>query len=141
MAAGGRYDGLIKLLGGEDTKASGGALGIERVISLIKEKEIKVPSEPSPVIFLAQLGQAPKRKGLKLLEEFRKARIPVAEALGKDSLKAQFKMADKLGVSYTLLLGQRESLEGTIILRDMKTGKQETIKMERVVKEIKRRLK
>ena len=75
------------------------------------------------------------------MEDFRKIKINVAESFGKDSLKAQLRMADKLGVRYTLLLGQKEALDGTIIIRDMKTGKQETVKMEKAVREMQKRLK
>jgi histidyl-tRNA synthetase len=141
LVGGGRYDSLVKLLGGEDKKASGGSMGVERVMAAMRAKEIKFP-KPAPIpVFLAQLGNLAKRKSLKLLEDFRKAKIQVAETLGRDSLKAQLKTADKIGVKYTLLLGQKEALEGTIIIRDMKSGKQETVKLDKAVKEIKKRLK
>ena len=140
LASGGRYDNLIKLLGGDDVRAAGGALGVERTIALVKAKGIKFQKTETYPIFLAQLGNLAKRKSLKLLEEFRKSKIPVAESFGRDSLKAQFKLADKIGARYTLLLGQKEALEGTIIIRDMKTGKQETVKLEKAVKEMQKRL-
>lgn len=140
LVAGGRYDGLVKILGGDDTKAAGGAMGIERVISLIREKEIESKKEEYP-IFLAQLGNLAKRKGLKLLEEFRRAKIQVAESLGRDSLKSQFKLADKLKARYTLLLGQREALEGIIIIRDMQSGHQDTVKLDKIVDEMRKRLR
>ena len=140
LVAGGRYDGLVKLLGGEPTKAAGAAMGVERVHMLIK-KEDKIEKKNPPQVFLAQLGNAAKRKSLKLFEDFRKAKIRVAEAFGKDSLKAQLRVADKLEAPYSLLLGQKEVLEGTIIIRDMKNGKQDIVKFENVIKEIKKRLK
>jgi histidyl-tRNA synthetase len=141
LVAGGRYDNLVKLLGGEETRAAGGALGVERVIALLKAKPIKLKRKITIPIFLAQLGNLAKRKGLKLLEEFRKSNVQVSESFGRDSLKAQLKIADRVGAKYTLILGQKESLEGTIIIRDMKTGKQDTVKLERAVKEVKKRLK
>ena len=141
LVGGGRYDNLVKLLGGEDTRASGASMGIERIIAAMKEKEMKFSKSPSPQIFLAQLGNLAKRKSLKLMEEFRQNKIQVGESFGKDSLKVQMKVADRLGVRYTLLLGQREALEGTIIVRDMKSGNQETIKLDRAVKEMQKRLK
>jgi len=140
LVGGGRYDNLVKILGGEDTKASGASMGIERVIAVLKEKETKLTKPAVPQVFLAQLGGMAKRKSLKLLEEFRKANVLVAESFGKDSLKAQLKLADKAGSRYTLLLGQREALEGTIIIRDMVAGKQDTVKLDKVVNEIKKRL-
>ncbi len=141
LVAGGRYDTLVKLLGGEDAQSVGGAMGVERVNLLIKGKEGRAPRTTVPQIFLAQLGPAAKRKSLKLFEDFRKAKIRVAETFGKDSLKAQLRAADKLEVKYTLLLGQKEVLEGTIIIRDMKTGKQDIVKFDKVLNEVKKRLK
>ncbi|MDP3052187.1 MAG: histidine--tRNA ligase [bacterium] len=141
LVAGGRYDNLIKLLGGEDTKATGAAMGMERVIAALKLKGIMSPKSASSPIFLAQLGNLAKRKSLKLLEDFRKAKIQVAESFGRDSLKAQLKIADKVEAQYALILGQKEALDGTIIIRDMKIGKQETVKLEKTVKEMQRRLK
>ena len=140
LGGGGRFDALVKLLGGRDTPACGVAGGIERIIALIKTKTIKLPPIPEPRIFLAQLGQLSKQKALKVFEQFRKAKIRVAESLSKDSLKAQLRIGDKIGVDYTLILGQKEALEGTIIIRDMKTGGQETVKIEKIVEEMKKRI-
>ena len=141
LAGGGRYDALVKILGGKDTPAVGGAGGIERIISLMKEKAIRFKKEKVSQIFLAQLGNLAKRKSLKLIEDFRKEGIPISESLGHDSLKAQLKIADKIGVKYTLILGQKEAMEGTILIRDMASGRQETVKLEKIVKEMKKRLK
>ena len=141
LVGGGRYDALVKLLGGKETPTVGGAGGIERIIEIMKEKEIKFREKAEPQIFLAQLGNLAKRKSLKFVESFREGKIPIAESLGRDSLKAQLKKADKIGVKYTLILGQKEALEGTIIIRDMVSGRQETVKLEKVVKEIEKRLK
>ena len=141
LAAGGRYDTLVKLLGGRDTPAVGGAGGVERTIQLMKTKALRFPKERPREVFLAQLGDLAKRKSLKLIEDFRQAKILVSESLGRDSLKAQLKIADRVGAKYTLILGQKEALEGNIIIRDMKTGKQEVVKLEKIVKEVVKRLK
>jgi len=141
VVAGGRYDDLVKLLGGKPTPACGGALGLERVVNLIK-KESKKISKPSPTkIFLAQVGTLAKRKALKLFEEFLKEKIKVGESLNKDSLSLQLKIADKMNVKYVLILGQKEALEGKIIVRDMKQGSQRTVAMEKVIGEMKRKIK
>lgn len=141
LTGGGRYDNLAKILGGKPTPACGGAAGIERIIVLMKEKGTKFPQPSLPKLFLAQLGDLAKRKSLALVEEFRKIRIPVSESLGRDSLKVQLNRANKIGVKYTLILGQKEALEGKIIIKDMATGKQETVKLEKVVGETVKRLK
>lgn len=141
LVGGGRYDNLVRLLGGKDVPATGGAAGVERVIALMKEKGFPAASTPEPKVFLAQLGDLPKKKSLKLLEELRKAKISIAESLGRDSLRTQLGRADKLQVQYTLILGQREMLDGTIVIRRMDTGEQVTVKMEKVVDELKKMLK
>ena len=141
LAAGGRYDKLVKILRGKGVAACGGALGIDRIVNLMKDRGISFSESASPRVFLAQLSVSSKRKSLELFEDFRKNKISVAESFSKDSLKTQLKIADRVGVDYTLILGQKELLEGVIILREMKTGKQETIKIEKIIQEVKKRLK
>ncbi|MBI3337285.1 MAG: histidine--tRNA ligase [Candidatus Staskawiczbacteria bacterium] len=141
LLGGGRYDSLAKILGGRDTPACGVAGGIERIISLLKTREVKTVKLAEPKIFLAQLGQLAKRKGLKLFEEFRDAKILVAESFSKDSLKTQLRTADKMGIRWVLIFGQKEALEGFITLRDMETGAQKEIKLDKVVKEMKAKIK
>ncbi len=141
LAGGGRYDRLVKLLGGKETPASGAAAGIERVVELMKGKEIKMASPKKPQIFLAQLGDLAKRKSLKLSEELRKSNIRVVESFGRDSLKSQLNRANKSEVPYTLIIGQQEALEDAILIRDMDSGKQEEVKLDKVVKEVKKKLK
>jgi histidyl-tRNA synthetase len=141
LGGGGRYDSLVKILGGRDTPACGAACGMERIIDLMKAKTLIPDKEPTFEIFLAQLGSLAKRKSLKLIEDFRKKRITVAESLGKDSLKAQLARANKFQVKYTLIIGQQEALENKIIIRNMKDGNQETVKLEKVVDEIVKKVK
>jgi len=141
LAGGGRYDTLIKLLGGPEIPAVGGAGGVERIVQLMKAGAVRFSKKKSAEVFLAQLGELAKRKSLKLIEEFRKAKILINESLDRDSLKAQLKAADRLGVKYTLILGQKEALEGNIILRDMKNGKQEIVKLDKITREMEKRLK
>ena len=142
LVAGGRYDRLIEQLGGQKTPAAGWAMGIERIVLAMKEKNVHVPDlGPKPKVFLVQLGEAPKRKALPLFESFRKAGIEAKSSLGRDSIKSQLRIAHRLGVRFALIFGQKEALEGTIILREMDTGVQETILLEKIVEEVKRRLK
>ena len=141
LAGGGRYDTLVKLLGGKETPACGAAAGVERIIETIKTKTPKLHKEAEAEVFLAQLGNLAKRKSLKLIEDFRKFKVSVGESLGRDSLRAQMAKANKLGARYTLILGQKEALEGKIIIRDMKKGKQEVARLDKVVKEIVKKIK
>jgi histidyl-tRNA synthetase len=141
LAGGGRYDVLTKLLGGKETPACGAAGGIERIVELMKIRDIKPKKETEFDIFLAQLGTLAKRKSLKLIEEFRKEKVMVAESLGRDSLKPQLIRANKLNVKYTLILGQQEALENRVIIRDMKEGQQETVSLDKVVQNIVKKIK
>jgi len=140
LAGGGRYDNLIELLGGRPTPAVGASIGIERTILKLKEANIEVPEQEKFDIFVAQLGESAKRESMKLYETLRKEGIKVAEGFSKDGLKNQLENASKLNVKYTLILGQKELSEGTILLRDMEGGVQETINYSKAVKDIKKRL-
>jgi len=141
LAAGGRFDNLVEFLGGKPTPAVGGALGIERVISLMKSKDIKVEKEKKNQIFFAQLGDLAKKKSLKIIEKLRKSGFNIISALSKDSLKSQLKIADKHKVNFSLILGHQEALEEKIIIRDMKTGVQEIVKWEDLVKKLRQKIR
>ncbi len=140
LGGGGRYDGLVELLGGRPTPACGFALGLERIVRALSDKGIDPPQYPKAHVFFAQLGDAARRVGLRLFEEFRKSGILVTEAVGKNALKAQLEVANKLGVQLTLILGQKEVLDGTIIIRDMESGAQETIDIKKIVSVVERKL-
>lgn len=142
LAGGGRYDYLIEQLGGQKTEAVGWAIGVERVINLLKKKEIKIPKpRPESKIFLAQLGDLAKKRSLLLFEHFRKAGIPLKASFTRDSIKSQLRIANRLGVRFTLILGQREALDKNIILRDMESSVQETLPLDGIAEAIKKRLK
>jgi histidyl-tRNA synthetase len=140
LGAGGRYDNLVKMLGGKATPSAGFAAGVERIISLMKEQGVKLPTKSSPKVFLVQLGELGQRKSLKLFEELHKAEIKVAESVSKPSIKSQLKIADKVGAKFSLIVGQQEALDNSVIIRDMQSGVQETVPNEKVVNELKKRL-
>ena len=141
LLGGGRYDKLVKLLGGKETPACGGSAGIERIVSLMKAQDVSPPEAAQPQIFLAQLGILAKRKSLKLLEDFRKAKLRTVESFGKDSLKAQLNRADRIKAEYTLILGQQEAVEEKVIIRNMKTGRQEVVKLSEAAGKMKSKIK
>ncbi len=140
LGGGGRYDGLIELMGGQPTPAMGVAIGIERTISQLKQKEIKIPVSKEPDVFLAQIGDQAKVKALLLFEQLRQQNIIVAENFAKDSLKSQLELANKLKVRYALILGQKEVMDGTILIRDMESGVQEIIDFNKTAAELKKKL-
>lgn len=128
LGGGGRYDLLVEELGGRPTPAAGLSLGIERIVSAIKaynEQNKTSWSTPTVDVFFAQLGDRARARALKLLDELRQNGFKVAFNLYKSSLKAQMELANSYKVPYTLILGQKEVQEGSVIIRDMESGVQE----------------
>ncbi|MDD5430815.1 MAG: histidine--tRNA ligase [Candidatus Pacebacteria bacterium] len=141
LAGGGRFDYLVELMGGRSTPAVGGALGMERVIEAAKALKANISAKPKSRVFLINIGDLAKKKSLSLIEEFVKAGVRISESLGKDSLSAQLRAADKEGVELALILGQKEAFKESVIIRDMKSGVQETVLTKKAVAEVKKRLK
>lgn len=141
LAAGGRYDYLMEMIGGRTTPAVGGAVGLDRLVEVVKSREINLDSKPKTKVFLIYIGEAAKKKSLSVMESLIAAGVRVRESLGKDSLRAQLKLADKLSSPLALIFGQQEVFEQSIIIRDMKTGAQETVPLTKVAQAVKKKLK
>ncbi|KKR21066.1 MAG: Histidine-tRNA ligase [Candidatus Moranbacteria bacterium GW2011_GWA2_39_41] len=141
LGGGGRYDGLVKMIGGEATPAIGFAFGVERIILEMKRVQAKPYRAPKPKVFLAQLGDLAKKKSLRLFSELEKNGILVAESFGRGSLKSQLRVANRLGVEMTLILGQKEALDKTVIIKNMISGEQETASAEKLIDLVKKKLK
>jgi len=131
IAAGGRYDNLSKALGSrKPVPAVGGAMGVDRIIGL---EGLKVPNPrviKKPKVYFIQLGFEAKLKSLSIIESLRKAHIPIAQSLSKDSLGSQLANAEKMGVPYAIIFGQKEAMDGTVIVRNMENRSQDTVKLE-----------
>lgn len=136
VGGGGRYDYLIEQLGGNATPGFGFAVGIERVIWHMQEAGVEAPNKDQVDVFVAQLGPEAKKKCLSLVSQLRDLGIHTVGALGEASLKSQMRLADKFEARYTLLMGQMEVKENTIILRDMKAGKQKQIPFDKAIPEV-----
>lgn len=136
LAAGGRYDYLIESFGGASTPAVGLAIGIERTASRIKDKSALINKRNDDIIFIAQLGDQAKVKSLQLFEDLRHSGFCVKQSLSSDSLKAQLEEAAAIGAKNCLILGKKEIMDGTVLMRDMDSGAQETV----IYKKIKERL-
>lgn len=139
LCGGGRYDYLMEMLGGHLTPAVGGSCGVERLILVMQARDVKLPPRSSKRVFIMHAGEAAKKKALKLITELTAEGIPISESLARDSLKAQLKAAGKEEVGLALILGQKEIHEGTVIIRDMRKGLQDSTKLDRIVEEIHKR--
>ncbi|MBI5023162.1 MAG: histidine--tRNA ligase [Candidatus Magasanikbacteria bacterium] len=140
LGGGGRYDLLVSTLGGRPTPACGFAHGVERAASKIREAGRVLPLDEKKDVFIAQLGEQARRKAVVLFENCRKAGIKVAENFYKNGLRPQLEAADKLQVPYALIIGQKEVQDGTVIIRDMESGNQEIVDINKAVGEVKKKL-
>jgi len=140
LAAGGRYNGLMKQLGGKETSAFGVSCGIERIIQQLKEEGVELMITDAPQLFVAHLGEQAKHHALQILRQLQEAGIPFAESLDRDGMQPQLKMADRLGAPWALIIGHKEVIDKTVILRSMESGMQEVIPQETMIEELKRRL-
>ncbi|KKW42272.1 MAG: Histidine-tRNA ligase [Candidatus Magasanikbacteria bacterium GW2011_GWA2_56_11] len=143
LGGGGRYDLLAEHLGGQPTPASGFGLGVERIMSVWEKR--RAATTPAAVpgavnVFFAQLGEQAKRRSLYLIEELRREGISVHHNLAKSSLKVQLEAANKLGATHTIILGQKEVQDGTILVRNMDSGIQEIVDQKKLKQTLRRLL-
>nr|HRY62962.1 His/Gly/Thr/Pro-type tRNA ligase C-terminal domain-containing protein [Candidatus Paceibacterota bacterium] len=133
ICGGGRYDYLAKSLGNKkDVAGVGLGIGVDRVV-MSKGFESTMPRIiKKPKIYFIQLGFSAKLKSLSIIEILRKAKIGVAHSLSKDSLGAQLATAEKMKIPYAIILGQKEVMDGTVIVRNMDDRSQEEIKVEKL---------
>jgi histidyl-tRNA synthetase len=124
VGAGGRYDGLVEQLGGAAVPAVGFAVGLERIaLMLPQDVSIETPRR----VYVAAFGSEAADIGFTLLDELRRTGIPADMDFRAASLKAHLRQADRLGVLYTVLLGDDEVATGSVTIRNMQTKEQENI--------------
>src|SRR3989344_2438277 len=141
LVGGGRYDDLAAILGSKPLSAVGFSMGMERLIHEMKRFEIKPKAHPQTKIFLIHIGPAAKKRSFTLMEELRVAGIDAGESISRDNLKTQLNIAAKIGAKLALILGQKEAMDGTIMMRDMDDSLQETVLQSKLVEKIKAKLK
>jgi histidyl-tRNA synthetase len=130
VAGGGRYDYLGKQLGSKkDIPAMGGSLGMDRIVSRSWCKDLTPRIMKRPKVYFIQIGWDAKLKSLSVIEVLRKAHVPVVQSLSKDSLSAQLAIAEKSEAPYVIIFGQKEAMENTVIVRNMETRSQDTVKI------------
>lgn len=140
IGGGGRYDNLVEMLGGRPTPACGVGLGLERVIKALRESDIRPPTSSVPDVFLAQLGDTARRSCFGLLLEFQERGLRVVEAFTKSALREQLGMASERGALFTVIIGHKEVVDGTAIVRDMGSGVQEVVDRKKIVDVVMKRL-
>ncbi|MEX2436617.1 MAG: HisS family protein, partial [Candidatus Paceibacterota bacterium] len=127
LASGGRHDYLSERIGGRQLQATGGSINVGNVVNYLKEKEININPRTRRKLFFVAVGNEAKKSAVALIRELRSSSIVVVESLGKRTLNAQLKVAKKSDAKLTLIYGQKEAFEESIIIRNMKTGAQESL--------------
>jgi histidyl-tRNA synthetase len=131
IGGGGRFNGLVRDLGGPDVPAIGFAIGMERLIMLLQQEQPK--KVHAPRFFIASLGEEPRVSAFLLVEQFRARGLEAEMDYEGRSLKSQMRRADKSGARYVLILGEDELMRRQIRLRDMRTKTQSLLPLDDLV--------
>ena len=134
ICGGGRYDGLVEQLGGKSTPAVGFAMGLERLVLMLETLELDSVRR-SVDVYLVTAGEGTLLAGIKLAERLREEvpELRVMNHFGGGNFKKQFKRADKVGAAVALVLGEDEVSEGTVVLKDLVGGTQDTYPQGQIV--------
>jgi histidyl-tRNA synthetase len=136
VAAGLRYNSVPKKIG---FKRDMGAVGITILLPKAKDAKKSQPkSVKSPKVYFMQLGFDAKLKSLNVIEMLRRSKIPLAQSLGRDKLGGQVQTAENMNIPYTIIMGQKEAMENSVIVREMATRSQDTVKIENLPEYLKK---
>lgn len=122
VCAGGRYDGLVEQLGGQPTPGVGFAMGLERLVALLEERQRPIEDSQAPHVYLISASEEGQRAGMMLAERLRDA-IPSLRILnhcGGGGFKSQFKKADRSGARFAMILGQEELVQAAASIKDLR---------------------
>jgi histidyl-tRNA synthetase len=136
LFGGGRYDGLAEALGGPHVPGVGFGMGLERVALALEAEGVVPPEEAALAVYIVAIGDDARDHGRGLLTALRDAAINADMAFEERPLKAQLKLADRARATYAAIVGDREVADGTVTLRRMADGVQETVLAADVVTQL-----
>ncbi len=137
LSGGGRYDLLVKELGGKDTPAVGFAAGMERLLMVLGKQKHTFGKDPQPTVFLASTDEVGRAWTLQQALKLRTSGVACELDLLRRSLKAQMKEADRQKAKFVVIVGQKELNERRATFRDMKSGAQEAVEFDRILERVK----
>lgn len=137
VCGGGRYDGLIEEIGGSHIPAVGFAMGIERILLALEEAGALPDIDDAPEVFIATVGKDAELYSMGLIKKLRDEGLSVIKDYADRSLKAQMKYADKMGAKFVAALGDDEIKNGTVRLKNMKTGSENEISISGIARAVK----
>ena len=127
VCGGGRYDGLIKELGGNPCPAVGFAVGIERLLMVMEQVGAFLPEPKKPTVYIAGMDGDSRKKAFEIAANLRRNGVFAETDHMERSVKAQFKYADKIGAKFVAVIGGNELLEGVMNVKNMATGESEKV--------------
>ena len=133
LGAGGRYDNLVKDLGGPDTPCVGFAMGLDRLVLTLRERDIKLPLKDNAEIFVMYINEEEKKYAIYIANELRMAGFRVETEYTARNLKSQFKRADYFNSSYLIILNSDDLNEGLVTIKNNKTKEEEKIMLEYLI--------
>lgn len=136
LVGGGRYDKMIGLFLGRDIPATGVSFGIERIIEVMKERKMIETQKSNVKVFVVAVNDKVRNKVLELVQKLRNNKIPTDFDVRGRTLSKQLEYADSLEIPYALIVGEKELEKDSVKLRDMRTGKEEIIKIKEIIKRI-----
>jgi histidyl-tRNA synthetase len=136
ICGGGRYDGLIEILGGKPTPGAGFGSGVERVIIVAEKNGFSFPEEMKPKVYFIGLNDEAREKSSELSLVLRKNNIPCEMDLLNRSFKAQMREANKAGSKYVYIIGEEEMKKGKGLLKDMSDSSQQEINFDALLNKL-----
>lgn len=134
VCGGGRYDGLIAELGGNDVAGIGFAVGIERILMLLENLGAEIPNDSEIEYYVAPMGQKESEKAFEIVSLLRQKGISADFDHMDRSIKAQFKYADKIGAKKVIVIGSNELEKGIFKVKEMSTGNEEYLTISELIK-------
>ncbi|NLJ84704.1 MAG: histidine--tRNA ligase [Halanaerobiaceae bacterium] len=135
ILAGGRYNGLAEEIGGKSIPGVGFAAGMERLLLTLEKEGLELPDSSELDIFMVTIGAEARKEGLRYLYQFRNKGYKAEFDYLERSIKSQLKAADRLRARYVIILGENELAQGKALVRNMETGKQQEIALEKILEE------
>lgn len=136
IGGGGRYDGLMAQLGGQDLSGIGFGIGVDRTMLALEAEGIDPASAGRVDVYGVALGSAAKAALVPVLARFRRAEVRADMAYGDRGMKGAFKAADRSGAAVTIVLGEDELAAGTAVVKTMATGEQHAVPLDSVVEHV-----
>ena len=141
IGGGGRYDGLIETLGGPAIGGVGFGLGVDRTCLAVQAEGLMLVSEAIAQVFIVPVDQESIRAVVALASTLRAAEINTDIAYDGRSMKAAMKSADRSGAKFAIILGEDELAAGTVVVKDLVAGTQESVPVDSLIENLKAQLK